>query len=606
MYSLPIVFKLSTAAFLLLWRFMALHHAAWYIGVIAALLILLLLLALRLLTWLRHSGAWTSALIRMIGALLITMLIATSIYGTGFMLAAWWGRRNITNMSLWQLDAVFERMIDPLLIGSAVGLVSGLALIYWLTRSVVPRYVAVMERRTRKTRHDGLTDARTVSELLPKPIQYDPRRYFQTGFRNEALFLGLDSNRKPVTLSKQIAHETHIQLVGPTRTGKGLIAQNLLAQSVRRGEAVVVFDPKVGADKWLPSVLHAECVTAGLQFRYVDLRADCAQFNLLKGCTPRETMELLTTGLKLGRKGEAADFYRVAERAHLRRTTMANSAEPWSIPELADALGEAAGEDQKKLEGLMELMGELADIPAVQTRAGVDLEEVLTHGGVLYIAGSDLDEDIRMLQPMLVQRLVQLIRRRPRDVGLHVTMFLDEVKHLLSTAVLNSLGMIADRNCTMIPACQSLKDLVCIDASQDTTESVVNTNCTIRFCYRQLEPRTVDWIESQTGKILINVESAEIQRNPALAEVQHETRRVQQVQRATIDTNMINQLPSGCAVLLGVGPAKLVFSSPIPVQRREFTPVTAPRVTRRRHSADALLAIDEDYVCTDGNGADQL
>lgn len=606
MITLPIVFKFSFAAFLMLWRFMELRHADVYLGMSAAALILLLLLALRLLTWLQHSGAWTSALIRTVGALILTSLIGTGVYGAGFMVAAWWGTSYVTNMSSQQLNAVFELMIEPLLIGSGVGLVLGLAVIYCLTRYVVPRYVDFLERRTRKVRHDGLTDARTVSELLPKPITCDPRRYFQGCIRNNELFFGLDSNGKVIALQMQVAQETHIQLVGPTRTGKGLIAQNLLAQTIRCGNAVVVFDPKVGADKWLPSVLYAECMAAGVPFRYLDLRAECAQFNILKDCAQREVMELLNTGLKLGRKGEAADFYRVTERAHLRRTTNANLVNSWSIPELTDALHEAAGDDREKLKGLLELMDELAGIPAIQTREGIDLNDVLIHGGVLYVAGSDLDEDVRMLQPMVVQRLVQLIRARPRDSGLHVTMFLDEVKHLLSTAVLNSLGMIADRNCNLILAYQSLKDLVCIDASQETTESVVNTNCTIRFCYRQLEPRTVDWIESQTGKILINVESAEIARNPALAEVQHETRRIQQVQRATIDANMINQLPSGCAVLLGVGVAKLVFSSPLAVQRREFSPEPAPHLARRNASAEALQAVDEDDGGARGNAGGLL
>jgi len=247
-------------------------------------------------------------------------------------------------------------------------------------------------------------------------------------------------------------------------------------------------------------------------------------------------------------------------------------------------------------------MDELADVPAVQTAEGIDLEDVLIHGGVLYIVGSDADEDIKMLQPMIVQRLVQLIRKREPDTGLHVTMFLDEVKYLLSTAVLNSLGTIADRNCNLILSHQSLKELVCIDADRATTEGIVNTNCTVKFCFRQTDPETVDWIEAQTGKILINVESSEIARNAALSEVQHETRRVQQVQRATIDANMINQLAPGCAVLIGVGMAQLVFSAPLLVQRKNFTPMAAPRLARR--AAGDLLRQDDkpDSTGTDGTG----
>jgi hypothetical protein len=55
---------------------------------------------------------------------------------------------------------------------------------------------------------------------------------------------------------------------------------------------------------------------------------------------------------------------------------------------------------------------------------------------------------------------------------------------------------------------------------------------------------------------------------------------------------MIQQLPDGCGVLIGSGPAKLVFTSPVRVERIKFTPGAAAKVTRR--GAENLLRDDDD------------
>ncbi len=600
MIDLP---KLAWAEFTRFWNFIQMPHALFYIGVAVALFVLLLLVALRLIRWLEHSSSWLAGLVRLLGGLLFAALGLIAVPTCLFGLAVWFGSREADPQFTDTISATFASVLEAALWGAGVGLVLGIAAVFYLTRHTIPRFVSWLDRSTRKTGGDQLTDARTVAQLLPKPIAHDPRQHFASCMQRGELYLGIKQDIRPVTMAVKTVCQTHFQLVGPTRTGKGQLAQSLLVQMVRRRQAVVVMDPKIGGDKWLASVLEAECRAAGTPFRYLNLCEGVSQFNPLRNCIQRDTMQLLITSLKLGRKGEAADFYKTAERALAKRVTQGDPNRSWTLPELADALREEAGNDASKFQGLLDLMDELADIPAVQTAEGIDLEDVLIRGGVLYIAGSDADEDIKMLQPMIVQRLVQLIRKREPDSGLQVTMFLDEVKYLLSTAVLNSLGTIADRNCNLILAHQSLKELVCIDADRATTEGIVNTNCTVKFCFRQTDPETVDWIEAQTGKILINVESSEIARNAALSEVQHETRRVQQVQRATIDANMINQLPAGCAVLIGVGMAQLVFSAPLLVQRKNFTPMAAPRLARRR--AGDLLREDDKPGSTGTAGMSQ-
>jgi len=586
--NLPLV---CWKAFTLFWVYIHKPEADVNLALIVAGLVFLLLVSLRLLHWMEQTGAWLAALIRMLGALLVAAIAVSGVFTLVFGIAVWFGGREAPPEYAEVIQALYKSLIHPAVTGAIAGLIAGMVAVFYLTRYTIPHFATMLARGTRKSHDEELTDARTVSDLLPESVHYDPRRYFDSCQRRGEVFVGLERSKKSVTVSVQRALQSHLQLVGPTGSGKGVAGQTLLSQAIRRGEAVIVFDPKVDGDKWLPSVLYSECKAAGTPFRFINLCTELPQFNLLKDATGREIIQLLTTGLRLGRRGSEADFYRLAERAFAKRGAQGEFGIPTSIPALADALREAAGDDAEKLRGLLDQIDELADIPAIQTDEGVGLDAVLEQGGVLYIAGSDADEDILLLQPMIVLRLIQLIRRRERDTGRHVTMFLDEVKYLLSVPVINSLGLIRDRGCSLILAHQALEDLVCIDADRATTEGAVRINCTLRLCYRQTDPRTVQWIEEQTGKILVNAESREISRNPALSEVPHEVRRVQQVQRAKIDANMIQQLPDGCGVLIGAGASKLVFTSPIRVERLKFTPGAANKISRR--GVETLLREDD-------------
>lgn len=572
---------LSSLLFLIFSNISRSPDESMYIGVAVAMFVFLVCVSVRVMLWLPQSPAWPAVLMRYLGGVLLAALAFVLVATCLISCEVWIGNSKTEPISLQSIVAQFEYLLQPLLLGAVVGFVLGAIAVYCLTRWTIPDFAVLLNLRTRKISADELTDARTVAKLLPQPVAHDPRKYFAACHQRGEFYLGIDKEMYPITIAVKTALQIHIQLVGPTRSGKTQLTQSLLVQALCLGHAVVVFDPKFEGDKWLASVLEQECRTIGRPFRYTDLCKGIPQINPFRGCNPREILQLLTPSLGLNRKGEAADFYRTAERVFTKRVTQSQPERNWSLPELADDLRDAAGDEIDKLRGLLDAMDELADIPAVQTAEGLDLEGVLLTGGVLYIAGSEADEDIKMLQPILVQRLVQLIKKRERDTGLHATLFLDEVKNLLSAPVLNALGTIADRNCNLILAHQSLKELVCIDADRQTTEGIVNTNCTVRFCFKQTDPETVAWIESQTGKILVNVESAEITRNAALAEIEEEIHRVQQTHRAAIDANMINQLPPGCAVLIGAGMAQLVFSAPVPVQRKVFTPIAAPKLTRR-------------------------
>lgn len=547
-------------------------------GVLAALVVTIGLVSLRMATWLPDSVAWPTIAIRVFGGLITGMVGAAVLIALVFVFGAWIGAGNYHDQISQVNPAMLNASLPPLL-GGVIGTVIGSWAVWYLTRHITPRFVAYLDEHTLNIERDVLTDIRTINRQLQNHPPFKLHKITTDRRHNDGVLGGIGLSKKPIWLPLADFRENHLQLIGPTGSGKGIAAQILLAQSILHGDCVIVFDPKQGGDRWLPSVLSETCKVENVPFRYIDLCADVPQFNLLKGASAREIAQLLVTGLRLSRKGQESDFYRLAERSFARRGAEGEFGLPSSIPALAEALREAVGKEFDAVRGLLDQMDELAQIPALQTEGGIDLSAVLSEGGVLYVVGSDMDEDVLLLLPMIVLRLVQLIRSRDQGTGRHVVMFLDEVKYLLSRPVLNSLGLIRDRGCNLVLAHQALQDLYCIDADRETTEGVVRINCTLRLCFRQTEPETVQWIADQTGTILVDVESREINRNAGLADIPLEVRRIQKVQRPLVDANMIQQLPKGCAVLIGSGIPKLIYLKPLLTRQRKFVPVSAPKCT---------------------------
>lgn len=78
-----------------------------------------------------------------------------------------------------------------------------------------------------------------------------------------------------------------------------------------------------------------------------------------------------------------------------------------------------------------------------------------------------------------------------------------------------------------------------------------------------------------SGLILVDDEIRQVKTNAGLTETRNGERTLRQAERNLIDTNMLQALPEGCAVLFGAGLAKFFFTSPILVNKstRATTPI---------------------------------
>ena len=455
----------------------------------------------------------------------------------------------------------------PLTTGIGGGVLIGITVWFVLRLKIQPKINQVLGVGV--VDDDGLTDARSVAQHIPQPLKFNPLKYFAAAKKRNLMFLGIDQFRKAVTIGRELWIKTHVQVLGPTGVGKGVLACCVGAQAIAYGDGFYVIDPK--DDEFAPSVLREACQRVGKPFHLVDLRrGQPAQMDLLKGITKEHLNSLLIAGFALGAKGTDADHYRKNDRAAARYLAGLAARGPVSLAMLAEQAAVELPEDLvAKCEGFRRSLEEIAELQAVQAPAGSlapELDGPIKNGGCLYIIGSMDDEAVVVLQKMLLLRIVQLVSSRPRDgKQRHITVFADEIRYMMSKKLGDVLGSVRDKGCNLILSHQSLDDLKTGDVP---SPAVVIDNTGLRWMYKSTTEEMAQWIAGQTGKILVNKSAQKIEKNAAGGQVGQNEIHMIQTERQKIDVNMVQNLPSGVAVVVGAGPARLAFSAPIPVAEK--------------------------------------
>ena len=524
-------------------------------------LALLFIFGTRVLFLFPRQHTWITYVIRVMGGVVpVTALL--------FGIAAVYSRSgSISYVTFFQTSNI---------VFAFLGLITGGVLAYFAGKNFEPFVIEILNKRTRIAGlKDTLTDIRHIRKELPGtvPIQFE-KQFTAAELKNE-MFLGMDTAGSPVTLERSTWKSSHVQIMGPPGTGKGIQAAVTLTQSLKYGDAVFVFDPK--NDEWAPSVFHEACKSAGVRFQFVDLSKPIPQLNPLLNSSPDEVAEMLYAGLELSRRGTDSDFYRLDDRKAARFAASLLEKESLSLTEMGIKAKFLIDRDllngAKAFFTAIEEVGEQA---CIRTREGVDLSAPLREGGCIYIVGSMRNDPIVILQKMLFVRIIQIIERTRNRIR-HCSIFLDEFKYLLSATSVNALGAIRDKGCNILLAHQSLGDFA--NCGSDLSEAGVRTTILdttpIKWLYRPSDKDTASWISNQTGRILVSTQRSNTVRNLELSESLSASRSVGETERNLYDVNTIMSLPKGCAVCIGTDLPKLAMATALPVQKVEIYPEPA-------------------------------
>lgn len=409
---------------------------------------------------------------------------------------------------------------------------------------------------------DSKTDVRQLVEEMKKMQEYAPEPYF----RKDSYFFGLDQNKKPIYWNK--SRLPHLEVSGASGFGKSALLGVVATQTLQKGEATIIFDPKKGGDEYFPHVAREAAQKAGVNFNFLDLRSNAFQVNPFKGASKLEIRELLENSFELFNTGEAADFYRAIDRKAAQRFS-----ELYKEGETAQSMLKKHHAVFKELKAtdFLEKLENLADLSALNAVDGIPLKDAIEQGDLVYIAGDTDSETVKIAQRMLLARVLQIasardnITEKPRQICI----ILDEFKFHISRLVMTALSTIRDKGVHIVFAHQAIADLQDVPKSLDgeVVKGAILTNCPLKFTYRSVDIETADYFSDLSCEVLVDDEIRHVERSLTLTEKVSSERQIRQTERNYIDRNTMMNLPENCGVLFGNGLATISNVYPIKVEK---------------------------------------
>ncbi len=456
--------------------------------------------------------------------------------------------------------------VSDLVISFLIFLLGLSAYFAWL-REGQPWWNTQAQQLTKKTtlERNKKTDVRNIDEFLPESFEYNPEQFFND---QKGVFVGLDEKKLPVYIGWNDFNESHILLSGRTRIGKGVAAQIILSQAIKNKNAVVVLDPK--SDEWMPHLFFTACKKYGQPYLLMNLNQFAGpQINPLYGAATHELENIIISTCGIDEKGDIADHYRLADRAAARDLAKWLSENPGST--LASGFNALGNNWVDKAAGFHSYIKELADLPSINAKSSLNLEDFVKEGGCLYVIGDMSNSRILRAQRMILLRLMMIAKNRLKTADTRtITVFADEFKAHISKPFVTSLGAAAGWGMQTMLAFQSFADLEDMpkDLDKNAVKGAVIENCAISISYAIKDPVTADFISEMTGEILVDDEVRKVSKNAGLAEVVDDSRQIRQAERNLYDRNMVMKLKKGSAILNVSGQlAKAIHISKIKVDK---------------------------------------
>ncbi len=468
---------------------------------------------------------------------------------------------SITSHQVW---LVAQNSLTAIFSGSFIGVTLSVYLIYFL----IPEW----------ERGEGLHDVKKIVKHFSKLNGFNPISYFDLA---KGCFIGLDLNKKPIYVDWKKISETHVQVLGTTGVGKGVMMTQIAVQSAMAGECVVWFDPK--NDSFSPKILSAFAKRLGKDFHIINLNPEQPpQFNILADAKAHEIEELLVAGFDLVSKGTDGDFHRGKdEDAAILASKIAIEKNANSIPALLREC--ALVEDITKQENFWRKLSKLSDLQVINTAEGISLKDAIHRKSIIYIVGSTDNQRVVALQKMLLVRVMQIIKSQDRALPPNpICGVLDEFKHILSPAALTGLGVIRDFKVHFLLAHQSLGDLdSCPGITRAQAEGAVLDNTAIKIIYRIGDSGYAEKLSKSSGKRPVFVENS----NKSLDDSQKGAGGWREAHVPVIDADVLTHLPlstdrqgqANTGVIFGVGVAKLFYVGHIPVSGKSPMPKAASK-----------------------------
>ena len=426
------------------------------------------------------------------------------------------------------------------------------------SRYVYPVWSALMRKIRVRQYYDVQSDIRKEATRF-RAKQFVPKRYYG----KDSVFIGLDENNGPISVDLETWYETNMQIIGPTRFGKGVILGTLMDQAIRRGDSLVYIDPK--NDRFAPHILYQACVATGRPFYYLTLHdGGVGSWAPFEGGPVRDGLSRLELSFGLELTGEAgADFYKSQERRVLEGAFATNRG-------LSDLYGELRETEAFRI------LAELDHWRAVESLCpapgeGFDIAKALQEDAVVYVQGHLFDSVVKAATKAFIVELIQESRRLAAIRKSHLTVAVDEVSFLTSKPLAQALATSVGFDCNFILAYQSQNDLLNLEDRGLNAKYIyqsINVNSQLKAVYAGADRETAEWAASLSGTIVKDITKMErTEINEAGGEGFEKQRMLGAQEEHFIHSNQILALPPKVFVFFQPGRlAKVGFCSFVAVK----------------------------------------
>lgn len=471
----------------------------------------------------------------------------------------------------------------------------GFLIRFYLIRYLSP-IISSVGRKLRVTQQtDKLSDIRDEKEKY-MPKRFSPEQYFKPGY----MFFGLNLLDTPEYLPREDWVEINMQILGPTRVGKGVELGNLIAQAILHEDTLFYIDPK--GDKFAPHIMADYAKKTGRNFFYYDLndpsedQARPGEWAPFVGGDLRSKRARILTAFGLHDSGGESDFYKGRERKILDDLLEKTSGRlPLLIKEFEDN-SEYQEQAQRLYNGISQWVQIKSLCPA--KNRGLSVEKSLLNNAIVYVKGSLDDEIVKEATRVLVMEIVQEIKRLHSKRKTHVTLIVDEVRFLISNPLVDALATIAGYNANVVLAYQAKNDVKNLTDRTLNAESIaqsINTNCQLKLIYGSLDNDTNQWVEEMSGERLKLITRTEHTKVGELgAEVWEHTRTVGQEKEGLITENIMLSLKGTVGALLQPRQlAKVIFTSFVPTEKdNDFSRTDVVRASSADKKVEVIEEVD--------------
>ena len=462
--------------------------------------------------------------------------------------------------------------------------VLGVILAIFGERKAIPLMESFVKTGTKKSvlERGAKTDIRNLFQEMSEVPDYDPLKYIKKG----QWFIGLNFEKQPIYVkNKKLGH---MQVVGPSGTGKSLSLSLTGYQAIINDECTIVIDSKKKGDLFLPEVCKKACDLMGKKFHFMDINQEIEQLNILEDATADEIANLLIAVFNLDDSPDGVGFFRGKDRK-MARFLSKNIQKGETLADFSKQHDKFFRSKEIEASGFADHLEELSEVKAINASKGLSLRKIIENRDCLYVAGAHSDPKYVKAQRLLLGRIVQLIEERDNIFSepSQVCVILDEFSFQISRIFGDSLKLIRAFGAHFVLAHQSLSDLREVPSNMDKEAfyKTVMANCKIKLTYQCADVETAQYFAEFSGDILVDDEIRHVDKTLSLTEKVSDSRQVKQTESAFIDKNILLSLPERTGVFFGAGLAEVVSIQPIKV--------TPSRETRYIQSFDNEVQVIE-------------